>query len=167
MSRPGYVDKRGSNRDRAARRSWLLTEYDPELGPGRARCRLKLATDCVRIVDEVTLRVDRIQPGGSYRRTNIQPSCPPCSDRQGGLLSIETRADLHDAYRAAREAWEVRFDLETNRTYYPGVIEVERAKERRGGRREVTDWLEDNPPPIFRDWLTEWHAARRDQEYAS
>ena len=53
-------------------------------------------------------------------------------------------------FHADREGWLVRFDLETNTTYYSGVIAVERRRERRGGRREVTDWLEDNPPPTFR-----------------
>jgi hypothetical protein len=58
------------------------------------------------------------------------------------------------AYREAREAWEIRFDLEANTTYRPGLIARERRAERRGGRREVTDFLEQNPPPVLRDFMT-------------
>lgn len=162
MSRPGYVDKRGSNKDRAARRAWLLSTFDEDLGPGRARCHLKLSARCRRVVDEVTLRVDRLDMGGSYRRGRIQPSCPECSDRQGGLAGIHTHAELLEEYRAARDQWVTRFDLEANQSYYPGVIDVERRKERRGGRREVTDWLAENPPPVLSEWLAEWHGARRE-----
>lgn len=164
MSRPGYVDKRGNNKARARRRTRLLTEFDPDLGPGRARCALKLSVACLRIVDEVTLSVDRKEPGGSYRFENCQPACKPCQDRQGGLLALLPLAELIAEYRAARDRWEVEFDLHTNHTYYPGIVTVERRKERRGGRREVTDWIDENPPPLFRDWLAEWHAARREQE---
>lgn len=167
MSRPGYVDKRGSNKDRQRRRTWLLTEKDVDLGPGRARCALKLAVACVRVVDEVTLSVDRIEPGGTYARHNIQPACKPCQDKQGGLLAQRTMAELVDAYRAARDQWEVRFDLETGHTYRPGIIRLERRLERRGGRREITDWLDENPPPLFGDWLAEWHAARREADEAA
>lgn len=162
MSRPGYIDKRGSNADRARRRSWLLATYDEDLGPGKARCYLKLSARCYRVVDEVSLRVDRIEMGGSYRRSNIQPSCPPCSDRQGGLAGIATQDELFAEYRATREHWEVQFDLHTGHTYYPGIIQAERRKERRGGRREVTDWVDENPPPVLAEWLEEWHGARRE-----
>lgn len=163
MSRPGYVDRRGSNADRRRRRAWLLANFDTDLGPERARCHLRLSVLCERTVDAVSLSVDRIERGGSYARENIQPACKPCQDRQGGLATVATIGALLVEYRAARERWEVRFE-ETNRSYYPGVIEAERLKERRGGRREVTDWLADNPPPVFRDWLVEWHAARREAE---
>lgn len=181
MSRPGYVDKRGSNLARARRRSWLLTEFDPELGPGRARCRLKLSAYCVRIVDEVTLRVDRIEMGGSYRRSNIQPSCPACSDRQGGLAGIATQDDLLTEYRYAREQWEYQFESATGYTYRPGIIAREARKARGargkrrgvqppqigGGRNEVTDYVAEFPPPVLREWLEEWHAARREPDEAA
>lgn len=166
MSRPGYIDKRGNNVSRARRRSWLLATFDEDLGPGRARCHLKISADCLRVVDEVTLSVDRIQMGGSYARGNIQPACKPCQDRQGGLAAAATIEDLLVCYRAAREQWEIEFDLQTGHTYYPGIIEEERRKERRGGRREVTDYLDQFPPPVFGDWLAEWHASRREQEAA-
>lgn len=164
MSRPGYIDKRGSNADRARRRTWLLTHFDTDLGPGRARCHLKISADCIRMVDEVTLSVDRKEMGGSYRRENIRPACKPCQDRKGGLAGAATLDELLTEYRAAREQWEIEFDLACNQTYYPGIIEVERRKERRGGRREVTDYIADFPPPIFKDWLTAWHESRRDEE---
>lgn len=63
------------------------------------------------------------------------------------------REYVTNTYRDARDAWLIQFDLETNHTYRPGIIARERHKERRGGRREVTDWLEDNPPPTFRAFL--------------
>jgi len=166
MSRPGYVDKRGNNVSRARRRTWLLTEFDEDLGPGRARCRLRLLADCVGIVDEVTLSVDRIEPGGSYARHNIQPACRPCNDYQGGLFGLKLFADLHAEYLAARDQWEIEFDLKTGHTYYPGIIALERRRERRGGRREITDYVDEFPPPRWRDWLVEWHAARREQDEA-
>lgn len=84
-------DARGSSRDRAARRSWLLATFSPDLGPGRARCELGLVAGCLGVVDALTLTVDRIVPGGSYRRENIQPACEPCQQHQGGQLGIERR----------------------------------------------------------------------------
>lgn len=161
MSRPGFIDKRGSSRDRKVRRAWLLATFDTDLGPDRARCHLKLSAWCERTVDAVSLSVDRIEGGGSYRRGNIQPACKPCQDRQGGLARMRSLAGLLEAYRAVRDQWVTDFDLGCNQSYYPGIIEVERRRERRGGRREVTDWLEDNPPPVWRDWLVEWYAEQR------
>jgi hypothetical protein len=165
MSRPGYVDKRGSNKTRARRRSWLLTEFDADLGPGRARCHLRLSARCERVVDEASLRVDRLDVGGngSYRRGRIQPSCPPCSDRQGGLAGIATQEELLAEYRAARDQWRIRFDLTTGYTYRPGIIAEARAKSRRGGRNEVTDYVNEHPPPVLGEWLRAWHGARRER----
>lgn len=62
-------------------------------------------------------------------------------------------------YRDARTAWEAEFEAVTHQTYAPGLITRERRKETRGGRREVTDFLESHPAPRYRDHLTE-HAAR-------
>jgi hypothetical protein len=56
-------------------------------------------------------------------------------------------------YVHVREQWEILFDLEANDSYRRGIIARERHKERRGGRREVTDFLEEHPPPTFRDHL--------------
>lgn len=55
-------------------------------------------------------------------------------------------------YRDARDQWLVQFE-QTNYSYRPGIIARERRLERRGGRREVTDWLEDHPAPTFRQFL--------------
>lgn len=54
-------------------------------------------------------------------------------------------------YREAREAWELRFETEANQTWQPGLVERERRKERRAGRREVTDFLEQHPAPKLAD----------------
>jgi hypothetical protein len=58
------------------------------------------------------------------------------------------------AYREARDQWEIAFDLECSKTYRPGIIASERRRERRGGRREVTDFIESNPPPVLADFMT-------------
>lgn len=157
---------RGNNKARRRRKEWLLETFDPELGNDLVRCHLVISDRCLGLLDYSTLTVDRIVPGSSYRRGGIRPACAPCQNRQGGLGNVRTLAQLLEEYRYAREMWEVRFE-ETNYSYYPGIIAVERRKERRGGRREITDWLEENPPPVFKEWLTEWHAARREQEVAS
>lgn len=95
-------EKRGNNRDRKRRRAWLLDTFDVDLGPGVARCHLKIAGDrCHGIVDEFTLSVDRLDTGGSYHRGNIQPACVPCQNRQGALI---TQARRIDWLRYAEEA---------------------------------------------------------------
>lgn len=87
-------DKRGSTRNRHARRAWLLATFDPDLGPELARCHLGIAGDrCHVYVDDRTLTVDRIDPGGSYRRDNIQPACVPCQNKQGALITAERRQE--------------------------------------------------------------------------
>lgn len=94
--RPGG-EKRGNSRDRARRRAWLLATFDADLGPDRARCWLDLSPVCLQEVDARTLTVDRIRPGGSYSRGNIQPACRPCQIHQGGVLHLMTPE--------SREAW--------------------------------------------------------------
>lgn len=164
--RPGG-EKRGNNKDRRARKIWMLATFDPELEPDQARCRLNLAERCLGLLDYATVTADRIDQGGTYARHNVQPACKPCQSLQGGLATVRFMSPIIEAYRAVREQWEIRFDLECNQSYYPGIIEVERRKEKRGGRREVTDWLGENPPPMWREFLTEWAASRREQEAAS
>lgn len=89
--RPGG-ERRGNNRDRARRRAWLLETFDPDLGPGRARCHLfGLSERCKGVVDAGTLTVERIIPGGTYRRDNIVPACAPCQNKQGALITRERR----------------------------------------------------------------------------
>lgn len=68
-------DKRGKAADRRRRKSWMLAYY----GDGeRAKC-----VHCAKGLDFQTIEADRIVPGGSYARTNIQPSCRPCNIRRG------------------------------------------------------------------------------------
>jgi 5-methylcytosine-specific restriction endonuclease McrA len=74
MPRQG-VDRRGSSRDRARRKEWLLRTF----GDGTsAPC-----TFCAARLTKATVEADRITPGGSYRRENIQPACRQCNVRRG------------------------------------------------------------------------------------
>ena len=59
-------DRRGSSADRRARKLWLLATFD-----GCVWCKVQLTYE--------TVEADRIVPGGSYRRDNIQASCRPCN----------------------------------------------------------------------------------------
>lgn len=93
-------DKRGNSTDRARRRVWLLAEFDPDLGPDKARCHLfGLSDRCLEYVDIDTVTVDRIEPGGSYAHDNIRPACTPCQNKQGALIT-----------RAARHNWLALFE---------------------------------------------------------
>jgi hypothetical protein len=64
-------EKRGNTRDRYRRKTWMLETF----GDGTT-CP---CTHCGRSLTRRTLEADRIVPGGSYRRTNIQPSCRRCN----------------------------------------------------------------------------------------
>jgi 5-methylcytosine-specific restriction endonuclease McrA len=88
--RPGG-ERRGNSRDRAARRRWLLATFDRDLGDELARCWLQISEFCLQEVDARTLTVDRINAGGTYARTNIQPACRPCQNKQGALITKERR----------------------------------------------------------------------------
>lgn len=74
-------DKRGSCRDRYARKTWLLTT--PKFGGDGVKVA---CVHCAAYVTRDELHADRIQPGGSYRRTNIQPSCGGCNIRRGNKI---------------------------------------------------------------------------------
>jgi hypothetical protein len=68
-------DKRGKASDRRARKVWMLWKF----GDGTtAPC-----VHCSKGLDYGTIEADRIIPGGSYARTNVQPSCRPCNIRRG------------------------------------------------------------------------------------
>lgn len=97
-------EKRGNSRDRARRRAWLLETFDKDLGPDRARCWLDLSENCQEYVDAQTITVDRIRPGGTYRRDNIQPACAPCQNKQGALITQARRADWQRWMEEARAA---------------------------------------------------------------
>lgn len=70
MARPGG-EKRGNSKDRAARKRWMLLVWgDGETCP------------CVHCGDALTyetVEADRIIPGASYRRDNVQPACRSCN----------------------------------------------------------------------------------------
>lgn len=167
MSRPGFIDRRGNWKDRKRRKVRLLEKFDPELGPDQARCRLDLHPRCLGLLDIDTITPDRIVPGSSYAFDGLRPACHPCQSVQGGLLGAKTFAQMHEEYVYAREKWERDFETATNKTYRPGIIARERAKTKRGGRNEVCDFVDEHPPPMWRYWLQEWHAARREHEAAS
>lgn len=72
---------------------------------------------------------------------------------EGGPRRHRWREHVVQTYRDARDAWEAAFEAATHQTYRLGLISVERRRERRGGRREVTDFIESSPPPMLRDFL--------------
>lgn len=84
-------DKRPPARQRRRNRAWLLETFDVDLGPDLARCHLAISENCRGTVDAATLTMDRIDPGGSYCRANIQPACTPCQNKQGALITRERR----------------------------------------------------------------------------
>ena len=68
-------DKRGSASDRRARKRWLLSAESGFGGDGtRVPC-----IHCKDPFDYDDLTVDRIEPGGSYGRHNVQPACMHCN----------------------------------------------------------------------------------------
>lgn len=73
---------RGSSKDRAARRAWLVTPAAGWGGNGQmAPCALGLPV-CQGWVTVATMHVDRIicgADGGRYVRSNIRPTCAPCN----------------------------------------------------------------------------------------
>ena len=67
-------EKRGNSADRRARKVWMLKVW----GDGE-KC------PCVHCGDPLsyeTVEADRIVPGGSYRRDNVQPACRRCNLRR-------------------------------------------------------------------------------------
>lgn len=89
-------DKRGSNRNRKRRKLWMLATFDADLGSEKARCHLKISSACTQTVGYHTITADRIEPGGTYARSNIRPACAPCQNLQGALITKERR----DQWRA-------------------------------------------------------------------
>lgn len=76
-------DKRGNAATRRARKNWLLGALeDRTLGfaPfGGNGTEVECALGCGTMLTYATLEADRIVPGGSYRRENVQPACRPCN----------------------------------------------------------------------------------------
>lgn len=67
-------DKRGSSTDRRNRKIFLLATFAPLDDPNKVAC-----VHCGIICSYEEVEADRIEPGGSYARTNVQPSCGPCN----------------------------------------------------------------------------------------
>lgn len=92
---------RGSARDRARRRAWLVRAW-----PARElfqfmdkTCAFKCISRplvgltrcyaCGKLLDEETVTVDRIIPGcrgGKYTRDNIRPACMTCNSHDGAPI---------------------------------------------------------------------------------
>lgn len=68
--RPGGK-KRGNNKDRRARKLWMLDHFGNGVSCSCAHCSTVLAYE--------TVEADRIIPGGPYVRRNVQPACGPCN----------------------------------------------------------------------------------------
>lgn len=64
-------EKRGNSKDRAARKIWMLVTF----GNGTT----VLCKHCSDELTYATVEADRIIPGGSYRRDNVQPACRKCN----------------------------------------------------------------------------------------
>lgn len=64
-------EKRGNSKDRRARKLWLLSTYGDGTNCDCVHCGMEL--------EYSTIEADRIIPGGSYRRDNVQPSCRGCN----------------------------------------------------------------------------------------
>lgn len=69
----------------------MLATFDVDLGPEKVRCHLRLSERCRDVLDINTVTADRIDPGGTYRRENVQPACTPCQNTQGALITREKR----------------------------------------------------------------------------
>lgn len=85
-------DKRGSAADRRSRKLWMLS---PQAGFGGTGTKVPCVF-CEAMLDYATVEADRKIPGGSYRRSNVQPACRPCN------LARSDDADLSAAEIAAR-----------------------------------------------------------------
>lgn len=64
-------DRRGSSADRKRRKIWMLATW----GDG-STCP---CVHCGDVLMYETVEADRIIPGGSYRRDNVQPACRTCN----------------------------------------------------------------------------------------
>ena len=100
MARAGG-DKRGSSGDRKRRREWLVSPVAGRMvegvwiafgGDGN---EVPCWWGCDRQLNVWIVEADRIEPGGSYRRENIVPSCRPCNlarSDDGELTAAEIAA---------------------------------------------------------------------------
>lgn len=104
-----YDPTRGNTTDRRHRKQYLMDTYRADVdlcghcvinahgvpfGTGIPACR---CYRCGTLLTLETMTVDRIVPGckgGTYRRTNIRPSCSDCANKQGGELSAQVRNEV-------------------------------------------------------------------------
>lgn len=83
-------DKRGSSADRRARKTYMLNTF----GDGTTVA----CVHCAKSLTRETLQADRIVPGGSYRRENVQPACAKCNNaRSNDITWVGPLAMLADA----------------------------------------------------------------------
>lgn len=80
---------RGSKRQRAARKQWLLDTFgDGTLAP----CSLKIHPECPGVVGLDTVTVDRFPipgcEGGTYHHGNIRPACGKCNQLHGSQMGV-------------------------------------------------------------------------------
>lgn len=111
---------RGGSDERRRRREWLVATYRADLdvqriygevnpfglptmkGLGEPACR---CYRCGVLLTAETVTVDRIIPGcqgGTYRRTNIRPSCQPCASLTGAVLGNDRKRALARASAQTR-----------------------------------------------------------------
>lgn len=69
----------------------MMQAFDRDLGDQQVRCWLQISEACLEVLDSRQLTVDRVTPERGYVRSNIQPACRPCQNRQGALISWERR----------------------------------------------------------------------------
>jgi hypothetical protein len=86
---------RGSSRDRARRRAYLVDTYGWRLADGTGlvccyRCHVVLLEHEDPEAPRQSVTVDRIVPGcrgGTYARSNVRPACAGCNESTGGELA--------------------------------------------------------------------------------
>ena len=78
-------DRRGNSRDRRARKVWLCST--PKFGGNGEGVR---CVHCGSWTPLEQVEADRISPGGSYRRENIQPSCGRDNRSRGNKADWES-----------------------------------------------------------------------------
>lgn len=71
-------EHRGNSTDRRNRRAWIASAKAGFGGNGfEVPC-----VHCGNWVSKPEVHIDRMQPGGSYARDNIQPACPNCNQER-------------------------------------------------------------------------------------
>lgn len=81
-------EKRGNSTDRRNRKIWLLSRGSGTIIDGAWHLfggtgHTVPCFHCDELLTFQTVEADRIEPGGSYARTNIVPSCRGCNLERG------------------------------------------------------------------------------------